>query len=365
MKFTMVLGLVLLQFGTPIWNGALADESKTDQKVDPLPEIPPKGMLPHALLSMATQSPFFSKYALLVDKKRRTLTVWESDGDKVKLVEALPTDIGRLDGDKMSEGDFKTPEGIYFFENTMDGHKVDFKLYGDRIYTMDYPNYFDRLDKKTGKGIWLHAIPDTTSLLRGSRGCVVVRNKVIEHLGKYIELKRTPIVIVNSVDYLSEGDWTKLQAEMKGFLEKWRQAWVGKDLEKYMNLYSDVFSGNGMNKKQWRRYKRGLANQYDFISVNIDDVQIFNHGRKIVLRFLQSYKSNMKQDYGSKILYAWKVNDHYEIIGETWLPVRPAPAQFQAQTRDPVVGNTSRADSSAVEIIPPPKTPESSPTQNN
>ncbi len=328
-----VLTVTLLQFGTAEFSNATEDakDAKTVQKADPVAQLPPKGLLPHALLSLATQSPVFSRYAFLVDKKARTLTVWENDGEKIKLVEALPTDIGRLEGDKMIEGDHRTPEGIYFFQKTMDGRKVDFNQYGNRIYTMDYPNYFDRLDKKTGTGIWLHAIPDTTSLLRGSRGCVVVRNSVIEHLGQYIELKRTPIVVVNQVNYLIEEDWQKLRREMKDFLEKWRQAWIGKDLENYMSLYADAFSGNGMSKNQWRRYKANLAKKYEFINVDINGVQIFNHGKKIVLRFLQEYKSDKTQDFGAKILYAWKSNNRYEIVGESWFPLA-APVNTSEST---------------------------------
>lgn len=337
---TLALLLGVLQIGTVkrsfATEGAKTDQKPDTTKADPVAQTPPAGMLPHALLSLATRSTVFSKYALLVDKKTRTLSVWENDGEKIRLVDALPTDIGRLDGDKMSEGDFKTPEGIYFFQSTMDGRKVNYSLYGDRIYTMDYPNYFDLLDKKTGTGIWLHAIPDTTSLLRGSRGCVVVRNKVIEHLRQYIELKRTPIVIVNQVDYLSEADWIKLQGEMKAWLEKWRQAWMGKDLDVYMSIYADVFSANGMSKKQWRSYKKNLANQYEFINVDIKDVQIFNHGRKIVLRFLQSYKSNYKKDFGAKILYAWRRDDRYEIVGENWFPLKASTEAPNSTSEVPV-----------------------------
>lgn len=311
------LGLLLIHFATPIRCFA-SEEPKTVEVPDPVAEQPPKGKWPSPLLSLQSETGAFTQYAFLVDKSKRTLTVWQHDDNGLKLVSAWPTDIGQKGGDKLVEGDKKTPEGVYFFQTSKDGRKVDFNQYGVRIFTLDYPNYFDRLEKKTGNGIWFHAIPDTKSLLRGSRGCVVVRNSVIDHLAQYIDLKRTPMVISNEVEYLAPDDWRKLRDQFKGWLEAWRQSWMGKDIESYLAQYSDRFMSNGMNKEQWRRYKKNLASRYSFIDVNLQDVQIFNQGPKIVLRFLQNYKSDKKQDVGAKIIYALKTDQKYEIIGESW-----------------------------------------------
>lgn len=327
--------LILAQIGT-FSVAQTAEVAKTDQKpdpkaeqkADPIAQLPPEGKFPHALLSLTSESGAFSRYAFLVDKSTRTLTIWENAKDSVKFVAAFPADIGRQSGDKVSEGDHKTPEGIYFFQTMMDGAKVDFSQYGVRIFTMDYPNYFDKLERKTGSGIWLHAIPDSKSLLRGSRGCVVVRNKVIEELAKYIELKRTPIVVINSVEYMTAEDWIKQKEKFNGWLESWRVTWMGKDLDKYMDQYSERFQSMGLNKKGWRNYKKGLGDKYKFIEVALKDVQIFNHGAKVVFRFLQSYKSDMKEDFGSKILYALKNGERYEIVGETWEPAKQEIGQI-------------------------------------
>lgn len=327
LKFYLALSLALVLAQSGTLSRAVAEEvPKSDQKPDPIEQVPAAGTFPHALLSLTSETGAFSQFALLVDKSTRTLTVWRNENDKPKLVGAWPADIGRKGGDKSSEGDFRTPEGIYFFQTKMDGAKVNFAEYGVRIFTLDYPNYFDKLDKKTGSGIWLHAIPDSKSLLRGSRGCVVVRNKVIEELAQYIDLKKTPIVVINKVDYLTESQWNDQRKVFSQWLEDWRTTWMGKDFDKYMALYSDRFIGNGMTKDQWRAYKKNLGDNYKFIEVNLKDVQIFNHGTKIVVRFLQDYKSDKKKDYGAKILYAMKNGDKYEIVGETWMPMRAAAA---------------------------------------
>ena len=299
------------------------DVAQNVELVDPLAVAPPAGQLPTALLGLTSTTRAFSSYAFLVDKKLRTLTVWQNEADALKLVGSWPTDIGQQGGDKLVQGDRRTPEGIYFFQTSQDGRRVNFDQYGARIFTLDYPNYFDRLLNKSGNGIWFHAIPDTKSLLRGSRGCVVVRNQTIDALAKYIELKRTPMLIVDHVEYTDPPAWRLKRAELGAWLESWRQAWIGKDLDAYMNLYSEKFRSVGMDKKKWRDYKLALAKRYSFIDVALEDVQIFNQGPTVVFRFLQNYKSDAKTDYGTKTIYASRAGEAYEIVGESWAPFQP------------------------------------------
>ncbi len=331
-SFHLALGLSAFVFHFATAERSFASEvAKTVEQSDPVAQVPPEGKYPVTLLSLASDNGVFSQYAFLVDKKARTLTVWQHDGDKVKLVSSWPTDIGQKDGDKLVEGDKRTPEGVYFFQTTMDGKRVNYSEYGNRIFTLDYPNYFDRLEKKTGTGIWFHAIPDSKTLLRGSRGCVVVRNQVIDSLSQYIELKRTPMVISNSVEYVDLKQWQELKGKYAAWLEAWRASWMGKDLDAYLAQYSERFMSNGMNKSAWRSYKKNLADRYKSIDVNLKDVQIFSQGPKIVLRFLQAYKSDQKDDYGFKILYALKNEDRYEIIGESWEALNTSNATAQTQ----------------------------------
>jgi murein L,D-transpeptidase YafK len=319
-KWLLVTALVaiLFQIGAPLRSFA-AEVPKTVQTSDPVAVQPPVGKLPTALLSLTSSTGAFSQYAFLVDKKARTLTVWQtSEGDALKLIGAWPTDIGKTEGDKLVQGDSRTPEGIYFFQTSMDGRQLNFENYGVHIFTLDYPNYYDRLEKKSGNGIWFHAIPDTKSLLRGSKGCVVVRNKVIEEVSKYVELKRTPMLIVGEVEYVDPPRWQELRQERNAWLESWRKTWMGKDLDVYMSQYSERFKSMGMNKERWRSYKKNLADRYQFIDVALQDVQIFMQGPKVVFRFLQNYKSDQKADFGTKMIYALKEGDAYRIVGETW-----------------------------------------------
>lgn len=293
-------------------------QKETTQKADPIVQVPPEGKLPRALVALTQSSP----YALLVDKSTRTLSVWKWNNDKPTLVSAFPTDIGRNNGDKLAEGDHKTPEGVYFFQSIKQKEELDFNLYGIRAFTTDYPNYFDRLDKKTGTGIWLHAVPDTVSLWRGSRGCVVVRNKVIDEITQYISLRTTPMVVQMNVEYMEPAQWKSEREKIFAWLEKWRKAWETKDLDHYMGFYNENFNSLGMNKVKWRRYKRTLGEKYSFIKVNLSDIQAFKHQGKFMIRFLQHYESDQKQDFGEKVLYVQDAMNGMGIVGEEWFAKR-------------------------------------------
>lgn len=300
---------------------ALASSSALGQSFaspDPIPVNPPKDLSPEPLIRLGSGE-YFSSHALLMDKATRTLSVWKFLEGKVSMVMSVAADFGRNDGAKESAGDHKTPEGIYFFQELREGPSLNFDEYGVRAFTLDYPNFFDGLSRKSGSGIWLHAIPDSKSLLRGSRGCVVVRNDVIKNLSPYITLKRTPIVIQDAVTYLKEPEAESLRNNWSSWIEKWRTSWQSKNVDDYIKFYGADFKALGMDREKWRKYKQDLAGKYEFIKVNLTEPVVLHHGDEMVVRFLQDYSSDKNSDFGEKTLYLKKSEQgEFQIIGEEW-----------------------------------------------
>lgn len=274
-------------------------------------------LYPENLLQISATAAF-SKYVFLVDKEKRKLFVYERDGENIKKVEELNTDIGKNNGKKEKENDFKTPEGIYFFQEKKSQPEIPFKLYGRMAFTMDYPNLFDRREGKTGHGIWLHSVPDDVPLTRGSRGCVVVRNDEIVRLEKYIVFKQTPILIFDQVKYVPMSEHKILREKRAQFLSKWIEAWQSKDLDKYMSFYDPTFSAPGFNFKTWKRHKERLKDTYEFIQVRLDQPFLLIHNDKMIVRTLQKYTSNKHTDYGVKVIHAVLSDGEYKIIREEW-----------------------------------------------
>ncbi|MGZ3774001.1 MAG: L,D-transpeptidase family protein [Pseudobdellovibrionaceae bacterium] len=275
--------------------------------------------LPAPLLQIS-ETDAFSKYVLLVDKEQRKLSVFERDGEKIKKVEEYPADIGKNGGNKTKRDDRKTPEGIYFLEKRLSQPEIPFSLYGTMAFTTNYPNLFDQRENKTGSGIWLHAIPDTVPLTRGSKGCVVVRNNVIKKLDDYIKLRETPILIFDQVNYISKEEHEKRRQELNNFIEEWRKAWENNDLDKYMTFYDKDFKAPGFKFETWKKHKADLKSKYDYVKVHLSQPYIVQHNKQLLIKTLQRYESNLHVDYGIKTIYALKSGNTYKIIREEWAP---------------------------------------------
>lgn len=275
--------------------------------------------LPAPLLQIS-ETEAFSRYVFLVDKDQRKLSVFERFGEKIRKVEEFPADIGKNGGNKTKRDDHRTPEGIYFLERKLSQPSIPFNLYGALAFTTNYPNLFDQRENKTGSGIWLHAIPDSVPLTRGSRGCVVVRNEVIKKLSDYIKLRETPILIFDHVNYLSKDEHEKRRISLNNFIESWRQAWEKNDIESYMSFYDRDFKAPGFNFTSWKNHKASLKNRYQYTKVHLSQPYIVQHNEQLLVKTLQRYESDQHVDYGVKTIYALKSGDSYKIIREEWAP---------------------------------------------
>lgn len=296
---------------------------------------PDTAAAPSGLIQVPDNSQYYSPYSFLVDKAARTLSVWRQTPQGPERIAQFPADLGKNTGDKRFSGDHKTPEGIYFLKERLEGKQIDFNLYGRRAFTTDYPNFFDKMEGKTGYGIWLHAVPDEVPLTRGSRGCVVVRNNVILDISQYVRLGRTPILIQGETRLKPKSEMEALRARLNQWLEDWRVAWEKKDLDTYIGKYAENFRSMRMNRGQWRAYKAGLNEKYRSIAVRLSRPAIYLDGKQIVARFLQEYTSDRHSDFGEKILYMVKQDDDFKIVGETWTveTSQVARAEIEATTR--------------------------------
>lgn len=264
----------------------------------------------------------FSSYSFVVDKTKRTLSVYETIGDEIKLIEEYPTDIGKQLGDKTRQNDHKTPVGIYFLESELTQPAIPFETYGNLAFTTDYPNIFDKRDQKTGYGIWLHAVPDSVPLTRGSRGCVVVRNDVIKQLKSYVRIGQTPILIYDEVQYLNPADYKTQKTKFLTDFENWRVAWEQQDVDTYIKYYDDTFKNDQMNYKQWYKHKKKLKDLYSYIKVQLSSPLILKNKDQVVIRTVQRYESNLHRDYGVKTIHArWSPEVGFKIIREDWKPL--------------------------------------------
>ncbi len=335
-KAVVYLFLILGFFGFAKFSAASA-AAKTPvsaQPQDPTPVAPPAHLVPENLLAVGNGS-IYPPYVFVADKHHRTLSVWKFKNEVPHLVGYYAMGIGKRHGNKEVSGDDKTPQGVYFIQRRLEMANVDYQKYGIRAFTLNYPNFFDRLEGKSGFGIWLHAVPKTESLAEGSEGCVVVRNATIQKLTPYVVLKRTPVVILSKVDYVTPAKLAKERKDALNWLESWRKAWEDKDINAYMSHYAKNFIGQfksfRMNRHEWRKYKESLNKRYKTIRVVVQDPMVLTHDNQAIFHFIQQYNSSGINDVGEKTLYTERNSaGQYKILSEVWHPLGPDVIQAKS-----------------------------------
>lgn len=258
---------------------------------------------------------------IIVDKSKFQIHIASYEEDNLKIFKSYPITLGKNLGDKILEGDQKTPEGIYRFTGKYTQPQIQKKL-GDLAFYIDYPNAIDRRDHKTGYAIMLHATDDPSRLERNldSDGCLVTSNEKIKEMAEYIQSPYSMILIYSDLkpEYLTAAS----KAEMKNTFDKWLTAWTSKDIDTYINSYAEDFKFEAMSKSQYKDYKSILNKKYDVIDVKATDVRFYTHPKYDVVTFIQTYSATLKSgkvaflSKGQKRLYFLKEQGESKIYFE-------------------------------------------------
>lgn len=264
-----------------------------------------------------------SSHVIIADKTKRMLSVFDKQSlEAGQTKEQFDIDIGKNDGNKTKRDDKKTPEGIYLLEKKILPPHIPFELYGSMAFTTNYPNFFDKFENKTGSGIWLHSVPDTVPLNRGSKGCVVLRNDAIKKVEDYISLNKTFLLINSEVNWLSAEDHQKEKDFAINWLNNWKNQWESQDIDEYIKSYSEEFSAPLFNKKSWYAHKTKLKGLYKYVKINLSSPQVYHLKNQYLFQFIQNYESDGHKDVGIKNLYVIKEGNELKIQREDWFELK-------------------------------------------
>ena len=277
--------------------------------------------IPSALITIGSSI----DYALVVDKSKNRLYVYKNIGSGLppKLIEDFYIVRGKNEGDKFREGDLKTPVGVYFITSYLADEDLP-PLYGSGAYPVNYPNEYDRNLQKTGSGIWLHGT-DKSLYSRpplDSEGCVVLTNHEFSRIAKYVKVGKTPIVITESVEWISNSVWLEQNIEIQVALETWRKDWEQADLDAYLSNYATSFWSNKHNKSSWGAYKRNVFANKTHQKIELSDISVLSYPKNdqeqsmVVANFIQHYKSNNFTGDMHKRLYLLKQSGDWKVLYE-------------------------------------------------
>lgn len=297
--------------------------------------------LPSHILLMDAK---YSHHVLLVEKQSHQLFLFENKDGMPRLLKTYAIATGKFKGNKSTEGDHKTPEGVYDIYEFLSPDQLvgkfgaqQSKIYGAGAFPMNYPNFMDQRESRKGSGIWLHSTDDDNRISKelDSRGCVVAKNQDLREIAQYIDLNRTPIIVTQEANYLTKSTWERTRRDIEGAVKGWMKAWQDKDFDRYIDAYDTSFyDAKKGGYASYRAYKKAIFSKSDKPTIQFDHLSILTAPNYAVAYFQQDYKSENINDLGKKTLFLKKVGDYsWKIVGELWAPTDASAPAFTPANR--------------------------------
>jgi len=227
--------------------------------------------------------------------------------------------VGKNRGDKWTEGDGKTPIGVYNLQYKIDDDKLD-DFYGPLAYPTNYPNLYDHYRGKNGHGIWIHGFPkDNPKRSFDTKGCIAIPNDKLLELSKSIDYRNSILII--STNRLPTTTKSEIKTILKNIF-KWRYAWKYNKLKEYLSFY---------DKKHFKKENRFGYKYFAFIKQKIfakqkNKILKFNNLQIIPypsinkdiykVSFDEYFQSGDKKFIGQKTLYLKLKGDKISIFLE-------------------------------------------------
>jgi len=271
------------------------------------------------LKNIDTSFGYFESFTniLACDKSQSRLAVYKKDTNNTyQLKQEYSAYTGKMKGDKLREGDLKTPVGVYNIVKKIT--KVD-SFYGPMAFVTSYPNSYDKYRGKTGQGIWIHGLPIKQERDEFTKGCIAINNKSIECLDRNIDIKKTILIIDENIvkkNTVSKATYSEVLSN----LFAWRYSWIYNDINNYLSFYAPEFKRfDGMNLDRFKKYKTRIFQKNEKKTIIFKDINVIpypdtNNIFKIV--FKEKYKSNSFSFTGNKVLIVRLEDNKFNIITE-------------------------------------------------
>ena len=244
---------------------------------------------------------------LILENQRLPFLFWiELGAGKLHLLErnqqgsylkrqTVPISLGKRGYGKETEGDRKTPIGVYHVTSFLNDEQLD-DSYGSGAYPLNYPNIWDRLSNRTGHGIWLHGLPKGTDQrpMLDSDGCVIIENSSLEQFAKNIDPGASLVVLSETFSWLPP-DTRQPSTDILAALDRWKADWQSNDTDAYLAHYHDEFTDTRRDLQAWKKYKTRVNKAKSYIRVELTELSVVVYPGEenlVTIRFYQDYKSS-------------------------------------------------------------------------
>ena len=257
-----------LKAGAPVLN-ELRDESQMRLKA--LRERPPAGAVPSQFLALSLRN----KHAIAVDASRSRLYLFENRPTGLTLIADYYISVGKSGLEKTTEGDLRTPLGIYFITSNLDPKSLK-DFYGSGALPINYPNVLDSKRGKTGSGIWLHGTPpgQFSRPPLATDGCVVLANPDLDQIIRTVEVRTTPVVISKHHNWVAQNNARTEGKPFEDALTAWLNAKSSGNIDRVLTFYTTDFNSNGKTLTQWTPALRNELTKVRGRAIQLKDLSL-------------------------------------------------------------------------------------------
>ena len=257
---------------------------------------------------------------VVTNKTNKTFKVFfYKDG---KLSQEFDEKVGvtGLMGDKEVQGDLKTPVGFYELGGKFEPED---QYYGGLAFATSYPNLLDKVNNKTGSGIWIHGYPLDGGRLDElkTRGCIALHNDTLRKFSKVVENQSKKFAMTEESEVVrTNADEIAL---LLASLFAWKDKWRASDLKAYLEFYDekDFRRFDKKNFKEFAAMKRAIFAKKEkktikFSKINISPYPNLKQQKMFRITFYQDYYTKNHQFRGNKTLYVKLDGGKMKILAE-------------------------------------------------
>ena len=313
---------------------------------------PSSEAIPDSILALS------SGYVIVVDKQYQKMYVFHKNGSYSKVFEA-PCATGKKPGSKQVSGDAKTPTGIFFATKNVSNPGPP-ETYGSLAFHLDYPTLLDKKAGRNGHNIWIHGTTKPLSPFQ-SNGCVVLSEKDLRRLPDVVFLNKTPVIISESIKWVSPNAVSPAKDELENILTAWHKAYIEGNLNNMDALYLKGSEIQGKRRAAMGGRMAAVKKLNRHFSLQPRDVSILQHGNNAVILFDQiaavNNDNSFQGEYNKLVLE--KINNRWLIIDDISAPAPKPAATASAPVSTPVAAPVSAPVSVSVQT----KTPNDAPVR--
>ena len=166
--------------------------------------------------------------------------------------------------------------------------------------------------------------PLTPYLPRRSRGCIVLSNRDLLELARYVSPGVTPLLIVKRLQWQTTVSRLGERREFEDFLARWRHAGEKGFLEGYVGMYSARYRKYAMGSEWWNGHRDGVYLRQDpgWLRTNLQSIVCC--GEYAVLA-VDHGKQDSSRKADIKRMFLIREDGLWRILALDWLrPSRPA-----------------------------------------